>query len=81
MADVQVRGRRIEASLNEERPPFFELGLEPVVGQHLIGAALQFRDLFLDACHYRSCRFLPVLQLRNFSIVMPVNTMTYNPFL
>ena len=50
--DMQVGRRRVEAGLDNERPVFPELGRQSVLGQHLVGAAGQLRDLFLDVAHY-----------------------------
>ncbi len=55
VADVQIRGRRVESGLDDQRPALLELRLEPVLGQHFIRAAGQFRDLFLDTAHVPLC--------------------------
>ena len=46
--EVQVRGGRIEARLHAQRRAALELPGEVRLGQHLVGAAAQLSDLFLE---------------------------------
>ncbi len=50
--DVQVGRGRVEAGLDDQRPALPEFGRQSVLGQHLVGAAGQLRNLCLDVAHY-----------------------------
>ncbi len=84
VAHVQIRRRRIESGLDDQRLAALQPNLQPVLRQHLVGASHQFCDLFFHARHC-DCLQTPLhgadSRLRDFSILAPVNTMTYNPFL
>jgi len=55
MTNVQVGGSRIKARLNNQRSPFLELALEPILRQNLVGATGKLCNLFLNTCHALSC--------------------------
>ena len=59
VAEVQIRGRRVEPRLHDEGPPELELRLETVLGQDFVRAASQLRDLFLDRAHTRELYHCP----------------------
>ncbi len=51
VANMQIRRRRVEACLYDQRPALLELRQQPVLGQNLVRAAAKLRDLFLYAAH------------------------------
>ncbi len=51
MADVKIGCRGVKSDFDNKWSPELELRLEPVLRQHLVGAANQFGNLFLNGCH------------------------------